>query len=198
MIQRVQTRFVLTRKHPAYLKTAKVEHSDSCWISNVVQTLYSEGSWLSTNQPWTRVELRTLIYRPVCFYFLCLNLKSLQNKVRSFSLIFLLFQLFFIQSGNSSFQTFTSKSFFQVCYNFLKTGTLIFLRGEFFKKRTSLLVETSSGKKASKWPFQIKVIGTKWGRVPESSKAAGIACDLGWINTIWVAKGQLWQVAGDS
>ena len=106
--------------------TVKVEHSDSCWISIVLQTLYSEGTWFSKNQPKTRVELRTLIYRPGCFYFLCLNLKSLQNKVRSFSLIFLLFQLFFIQSGNSSFQTFTSKSFFQVCYNFLKTGTLIF------------------------------------------------------------------------
>ena len=36
---------------------------------------------------------------------------------------------------------------------------------------------------------------TKWVLVAEARKAAAKACNLGWMLTIWVALGQLWQVA---
>ena len=114
--------------------TAKVEHSDSCWITNVVQTLYSEGSWLSKDQPWTRVELRTLIYRPDCFYLLCLNLKSLQNKVRSFSLIFFAFPTFFHSKRKLFFSNFHLKILFSGLSQFPQNGNFDFLKRRVFQK----------------------------------------------------------------
>ena len=114
--------------------TAKVELSDPCWISNVVQTLYYEGSWLSKDQPWSRVELRTLICRPDCFYFLCLNLKSLQNKVRSFSLIFFAFPTFFHSKRKLFFSNFHLKILFSGLSQFPQNGNFDFLKRWVFQK----------------------------------------------------------------